>query len=99
MYESEVLVVQGLKRCPFCGNDIISDKNMASLRIIERTKDTFGYGFKCDPYKIYFVECGKCYAKGGSAQSGYFELCKKTVTEEEALQTAIDKWNNRADQR
>lgn len=47
----------------------------------------------------FFVKCANCGSSGGSGIAGYYALIKKEVTEEEARQIAIRKWNKRYEER
>ena len=86
-----------LKPCPFCGNDSTDPHDLQRVDIVEAVKDTIGYGIPAAaPYKIIYVRCGKCYARTGNTATGYNTLTKTTLTEAQARQIAISKWNSRA---
>lgn len=84
--------------CPFCGNAETDEHNLDCIALQEQLQTTLGYGLPApEPYnKLYYVRCGKCSARAGVAMSGYNALLKETITEEEAKQIAIRKWNERA---
>lgn len=85
-----------LSSCPFCGYAETDPHYIDCIAVQEQIKTTIGYGIPApEPYKIYFVSCGRCGGRGGAGVSGYNALFKKTTTEEEARQIAIDKWNRR----
>lgn len=87
----------GLLPCPFCGNDSTDPHDLQRVDIVETEQDTIGYGIPAAaPYKIIYVRCGKCYARTGNTATGYNALTKTTLTEAQARQIAISKWNRRA---
>ena len=87
---------ENLLPCPFCGYAETDQHYLDCIAVQEQIKKTIGWGLPApEPYKIYYVRCGRCGAKGGPSISGYNALFKQTTTEEEARQNAIDKWNRR----
>ena len=86
-----------LNSCPFCGNDIVSDKNMATLKLVRIPRKKNGFGLDLEyPQVEYYVKCGYCGARSGSIFAGYNALTKRTITEEQAREIAISKWDNRS---
>ena len=84
-----------LKECPFCGNTAERHGTEGRIRldpvmIVRDEKDIWGESFS-----FYRVECKYCGAKGGIGKTGYNGLTKTTVTEEQAMSLAIEKWNKR----
>ncbi len=91
--------MEKLKPCPFCGNDSTDPHDLQSVDIVEGTRNTIGYGLPAPaPYKIIYVRCGQCYARTGNTATGYNALTKTTLTDEQARQIAISKWNRRTGQ-
>ena len=83
----------GLEHCPFCGNrEAPNDPQGVHVVEVERTAGAFG--LPSAPYKIFYVQCGRCFAKGGNGVSG--TRGGVTITEAQARQIAIDNWNRRA---
>ena len=83
--------------CPFCGNAETDEHHLDCIALQEKLITTLGYGLPApEPYnKMYYVRCGKCNARAGTAVAGYNALVKQTTTEEEAKQSAIRNWNER----
>lgn len=85
-----------LKACPFCRNDIVSDKNMETIRVARVPRIRDGFGMLLDfPEVEFYVKCNRCGARSGSTFAGHNELMKRDTTEEEARQIAVQKWNKR----
>lgn len=85
-----------LKECPFCGNTAEQHSAEGKIRInpvmiVRGDKDVWGQSFS-----YYRVECKYCGAKGGIGMIGYNGLTKTTITEEQAMCLAVEKWNRRA---
>lgn len=90
--------MEQLKPCPFCGNDSTDPHDLQRVAIVEGTKNTIGYGLPAAaPYKIIYVRCGRCYARSGNTTTER-NLFGTALTEEQARQVAISKWNRRAGQ-
>ena len=86
-----------LQACPFCGNAVFDRSNMQSVAVKETERKTVGYGIPADrPFMVFYVECGKCYARAGVGVSGRNGITKTTITEAQARQLAVEKWNRRA---
>ena len=94
-------MTETLKSCPFCGNT--SEERtpegkirMQPVKITQANPST--YGLPNNPDEKYFhVVCGKCHACGGMGMAGYIALTNTTITEEQAKEIAIQKWNQRKD--
>ena len=87
------MVSDNLQACPFCGNTANTENGkirLDSVRVGQITQRLFD-GVKT----FYRVKCGRCGAQGGLSEVGYNYLAKHMVTEEEARERAIRKWNTR----
>lgn len=90
--------METLKSCPFCGNT--SETKTPEGKIImtpvtmEQKKGQPMYGIP-DDHIYFYVKCRKCGAKGGIGTVGYNGLTKESLTEEQAKEIAIEKWNTR----
>lgn len=83
--------------CPFCGYAETDHHHIDCVAVQEQIKTTIGWGLPAEkPYKMFYVSCGRCGARSGVGIEGYNALSGTTITEEEARQIAIDKWNMRA---
>lgn len=82
-----------LLNCPFCGNKE-EKSDLQGVRVVELEKRTGAFGLPAEPHKIYYVCCGRCFARGGNGVSG--TRAGVTITDKQARQYAIDFWNRRA---
>ena len=78
--------------CPFCG--AAPGNGYLSVMLQETKRETTVYGLRVSPFTEYRVKCGGCGAAAGCGESGLTAM-GRTVTEEEARQIAVDKWNRR----
>lgn len=85
-----------LQKCPFCGNNTVSDHSMQSIRVRCETVKEGPYGLEIEPFERFYVQCGRCYARTGGVHAGYNSLVGRTITAEQAAQMAVEKWNRRA---
>lgn len=76
---------ENMTPCPFCGKTKLS----ISCRSVGRYRGS---------YQTYFVRCNSCHARGGVV-SGYTKSYhvsnEPIVSENELIQKAIAKWNER----
>ena len=84
----------GLESCPFCGNRE-APNDLQGVHVVEVERTAGAFGLPAEPHKIYYVQCGRCFARGGNGVSGR-RASGATVTEAQARQFAIDLWNRRA---
>lgn len=87
--------MDALKPCPFCGNTGDNPRDLQGVHIAEQERTAGAFGLPAEPHKIYYVSCGRCFARGGNGVSGR-RASGATVTEAQARQIAIDRWNRRA---
>lgn len=83
----------GLARCPFCGNRE-TPGDLQGVNLAEQERSAGAFGLPAEPHKIFYVSCGRCFARGGNGVSG--TRAGVTITEAQARQMAIDLWNRRA---
>lgn len=67
---------------------------MNPVRLVQYNPSTWGLQNKPDE-KYFRVICGNCHARGGVSRAGYNALINVTVTEDQAKECAIKKWNQR----
>ena len=84
-----------LKPCPFCGNPASGYKWHTPVRISKHRETKTCYNLEREPRNVFFVTCLHCGAKGGGGYAGYNPLTDTTVTDAQAQQIAVDKWNTR----
>lgn len=92
--EREREKVEILRNCPFCGNSDTRPGNLQGLRVIRSEVRPWGGGISSGT-AAYYVQCGKCYARGGSGVTGYNGLTGTETSEDQARQLAVKKWNSR----
>lgn len=83
-----------LKPCPFCGNAAQGENDYFPLRIKTGVYDICGIGVRKEVY--FAVKCNRCGAQGGMGLTGQ-RPNGTNVTEQEARQIAINKWNKRGE--
>ena len=88
--------MDALKPCPFCGNTGDNPRDLQGVHIAEQERTAGAFGLPAEPHKIFYVRCGRCFAQGGNGVTGYRALTGRAITEQEARQIAIDRWNRRA---
>lgn len=82
--------MEALKNCPFCGSGRITLQQVCS-------EGNWTNHLESSEHKYFAVKCSECNAKGGVGMSGNNPLIAKTITDEEAKQIAVQKWNKRKD--
>ena len=98
--KTENLIEESLLPCPFCGTTSKEyseegKKRMQFVFLKRYVEIPECYGLSVSQHSRYFAYCNNCHCSGGSAFTGKNELTNHTVTEEEAKQIAIEKWNRR----
>lgn len=99
---TENIIEESLLPCPFCGEtskEFSSDgKHRYQLVLLKKyveEPDCFGIP---EPQRTrFFAKCTKCGACGGLSVTGHNALTNTTITEEQAKEFAIKKWNQRKD--
>ena len=84
-----------LSPCPFCGNTGGNPNDLHGVRVVEDERRTGAYGLPTARHKIYYVMCGRCFARAGNGVSGYNALIGQTTDEQTARRAAIERWNRR----
>lgn len=100
LIRTENIIDESLIPCPFCGatSKEFSPKGSHRFRIVILKKcieepDSFGIP---EPIRTrFYVKCTNCGAMGGSGVAGFNSLTNHTITEPEAKEIAIQKWNGR----
>lgn len=94
-------MTKSIKPCPFCGNTSEERTLEGKIRMLPVTitqANPSTYGLPNNPDEKYFhVRCLECGASGGMSIAGYNALVDVTITEEQAKEIAIQKWNQRKD--
>ena len=88
------MITESLQACPFCGNTANTDNGKHRLDAVSVQRITKRLYISGET-SFYRVKCGRCGARGGLCEIGYNHLAKHMVTEEEARERAIQKWNTR----
>ena len=88
-------MAEHLLNCPFCGAE--PGNSFKSVIVEAIPRKTIGYGIPCEPYTEYRVHCMACGAKIGGNCTGYHGILKRVITDDEARQTVINKWNRRTE--
>ena len=92
--------MEHLNPCPFCGNTSDTHtpdgKNRVLPVTLEETHFPESYGLHLTEAQYFHVKCKLCGACGGVGVAGFNGLLNKTVTEDQAKEIAISKWNTRA---
>jgi len=93
-----VFIVTGKKNllpCPFCGNKNSDSWDGVKLRQKEITEAGYGIPLS-EPQKRFYVYCGNCGAQGGMGQTGKVAN-GEVITQKQAMDIAVRKWNQRPD--